>query len=302
MSSLRINIGATSTTATGPILYGTVLQRYTGARLESAHNVDAGGLVRDGRFYVAVLVTPLPDGWFHYEYAVHNRDNHGRNGTFRVPLCPSGWVRNAGFEDVDNDPSNDWTIARQGNVLTWDSPAGNAQPWNTIFNFWFDSDAAPENGAIEIVQAMPQVGAEPMLAIPSDVPTRQANAFVAAGCGALALWPNGIATLPSPQLALRLNGVASGAACGVLLSDALTLVPVPTACVFMVPDIGVALGATAVGTTATFPLPMPLDPGLEGADLFLQGVELAVGGALLDVANLSNVVQLRIGNATSGCP
>ena len=109
-------------------------------------NPDAGP--SDGRVYVAVKVTGPTNGKYHYEYAVHNRDNKGGVGVFRVPSCPSAIVSGVGFHDVDVPASaaNDWTFANNGSELTWTAPAGNSLRWNMLFNFWFDSDAAPGRG------------------------------------------------------------------------------------------------------------------------------------------------------------
>ena len=47
---------------------------------------------------------------------------------------------------------------------------------------------------------------------------------------------------------------------------------------------------------------MPNDPGLEGLDVYFQGVEAQSGGALLGLADFSNGVRVRIGNLITGCP
>src|SRR6185503_10688720 len=52
------------------LLHGTILKRWNGASVSSATNGSD-----DGRLYVAVKVTGPVDGYFHYEYAIHNRDN-----------------------------------------------------------------------------------------------------------------------------------------------------------------------------------------------------------------------------------
>ena len=78
---------------------GTILQRWPGATITSATNGTS-----DGRFYVAVKVSGPINGKYHYEYAVHNRDNKRGMGAFRLPICPTAVVSNIGFHDVDRDP------------------------------------------------------------------------------------------------------------------------------------------------------------------------------------------------------
>ncbi len=300
MSHRPLNITVGNTSSLGNRQAGTVLNRWPGARVESVANYENGVTPRDGRFYVACVVTQLADGWYHYEYAVHNRDNHGRNGQFSVPLCPNARVRDIDFKDIDLDGANEWISSVQSNRLQWDAPAGNAQPWNTVFNFWFDSDAAPGDGQIDIVQATPQINADAILSLTNDAPVVQANINVPAGCGGLDMWPNAQATIPSNP-GMVINGAANGATVGVLLSVTQNIVNFG-GCDFLLADIPFALTATAGGTgSATIVVPVNNDPGLEGARLHMQGVELAIGGSFLGVANLSNVVEMRIGNNTSGC-
>src|SRR5262249_59445848 len=70
----------------GALLHGSVLARWSGASLDSNTNS-----ADDGRVYVAVKVTgPDPsDGFYHYEYAVHHRDNARGIRAPRLPVCPA---------------------------------------------------------------------------------------------------------------------------------------------------------------------------------------------------------------------
>jgi len=134
---------------------GTVLDRWDGATVESGGNGND-----DGRFYVAVKVTPLGGGQYHYEYAVHNVDNSRAGATFEVPIDAAATATNFTFGDLDEDVNNDWTAARVNNRIVFSAPVGqNALEWNTIYNFGFDADIAPGTSFADILQARPGAGA-----------------------------------------------------------------------------------------------------------------------------------------------
>jgi hypothetical protein len=119
------------------LVEGSVLERWTGSTLTSATNGDD-----DGRIYLAVKVTDLGGGNHHYEYAMHNRDNHRGIRTFSLPVCPGSAVTNVSFRDLDDDAANDWSVSQTTTDLVF-STSNNPLRWNSLFNFSFDCDAAP---------------------------------------------------------------------------------------------------------------------------------------------------------------
>ena len=125
----------------GSATSGSVLEHWTGATTSMAGNGN-----EDGRFLVAVKVTGPVDGMWHYEYAVHNIDNHRGAASLRIPVCSTARVENVGFRDIDADALNDWTVSRTGGSLDFLASATNPIDWNTFYNFYFDSDAAPVGG------------------------------------------------------------------------------------------------------------------------------------------------------------
>ena len=144
---------------------GTVLDRWQGATVEAG-----GNGADDGRFFVAVKVTPLSGGNYHYEYAIHNVDNSRGGATFEVPIDAAATATNFTFGDLDDDASNDWTAQRVNNRIVFSAPAGqNALEWNTIYNFGFDADIAPGLSMGEIAQARPGAGADEVQ-IQTEVP------------------------------------------------------------------------------------------------------------------------------------
>lgn len=281
---------------------GTILSRWSGARLSSVANGND-----DGRFHVGVKVTgPNERGMWRYEYAVHNRDNSRGSAGFRLPICPDARVDNVTFHDIDENQLNDWSWSVQNGELAFLAPAGNALEWNTIYNFGFDCDAGPVRAAATIDQARPGPGAL-QLAVTTDTPGLAFSPFAGAGCGnpAPALWVTGappIPTLPNPSFGLMIDGCAPNAGVGLLFDTQSGAVTLPGGCVLHLANAASLPGATADGNgVAIYSIPIPADPSLEGASLFWQAVELSTGGPVLGVAELSNAVQTRLGNQTSGC-
>jgi hypothetical protein len=131
----------------------------------------------DGRFWVGTKATDNGNGTWHYEYAVHNLYSHRSGGSFTIPTAQGAQVSNVGFRDVDYhsgepwDPT-DWNIAVSGNSITWSSPEtyaenqqSNALRWGTMYNFWFDIDAAPTEGEVELGLFRPGTPTSVMVAI-----------------------------------------------------------------------------------------------------------------------------------------
>ncbi len=116
----------------------------------------------DGRFWVATKATDNGNGTWHYEYTVHNLYSHRSGGSLSIPIPRDAKVTGVGFKDVDyhsGEPwdTTDWTIAVSANSITWSSPEtyaenqqSNALRWGTMYNFWFDVDAPPVEGEIEL--------------------------------------------------------------------------------------------------------------------------------------------------------
>jgi hypothetical protein len=109
----------------------------------------------DGRIIVASKATSLGGGMYHYEYAVQNLNSARAGGSFAVHVPVGASVTNIDFHRVlyhsgevfDNTP---WTGVLSGGLVTWHSPQtyqqnvnSNALRWATLYNFRFDSNAAP---------------------------------------------------------------------------------------------------------------------------------------------------------------
>ncbi|MCI0586990.1 MAG: hypothetical protein L0323_09145 [Planctomycetes bacterium] len=297
-----------SVTSLGTLLSGSVLQRWTGASVSSNTNGTD-----DGRLFVAVKVTGPTNGLYHYEYAVHNRDNNRGTGAFRIPICPGAQVSNLGFHDVDQDAGNPWAASVVGSEIVY-STAGNPLRWNSIFNFWFDCDAAPVGSAALDLDAFDPGPGAASVAVTSTAPLGLYNVNLGPGCGnqaAPSLYATGTparATLGNASFGLQSGGNASGGAVFLVASafDGTQAVG-PGCTLHMAGGFGTGLlvlppvTANASGL-ASFPLPVPNQPAIEGAHLNFQAVEIQAGGALLGQFDLSSGLRVRIGNAVSDCP
>jgi hypothetical protein len=302
-----------SLSGSGLVVHGSVLRRWSGARVDSATN---GG--DDGRVYVAVKVSRTLAGLYHYEYAVHNRDNRRGVGAFRVPKCPSASVGNLGFGDLDDLPGNDWTASvgtSEVSFATTTNPtSSSALRWNSIFNFWFDSDAAPLDVSTRLDAFDPGPGLA-SLAVTSRGPLRLVTLFLGAGCAA-GEPPRLVASgaPPEPRLGNASFGlVSTGNAPGQPSVLCYSLEPGsfslgPRGCtVYLGPTrASVRVASTAVSDAdgrAEHPLPIPGDLALEGLRLQLQCFTRAPGqGRFLRDWNASDGIALRAGNALSDCP
>jgi hypothetical protein len=281
----------------GASAQGSVLQRWSGA------TVDLGGNgADDGRFEVAVKVTGPVRGMWHYEYAVHNFDNHRGGASLRIPLCQTARLANIGFRDIDGDSLNDWTTVRTANTLEIQAGAGNPLDWNTLYNFWFDSDAAPTTGVVEIDEARPGPGALTVV-VPARVPGLLGTEYLGAGCGSPAplAYANGSPTSPNPGYAIEFELTPFGvivAAFG-LAADNLSLGNGCTQYLDGNQLVGiVALSADASGKAIQT---VPLQAGMSPVDWYCQGFEVVgSGGPVLGFLVPSNGLRIRV--AGTGCP
>lgn len=302
--------GTTQWTLTdGPsVLPGTVLQRWSGASIDSNTNGTD-----DGRYYVGVKVTGPTNGLYHYEYAVHNRDNARGAGALRIPICQHAQVSGFGFHDVDRNAVTDWTAAKVGSEIVFQTTAANPNPlkWNSIYSFWFDTDAAPQAGSVLLDQYAVGPGAL-TVSVPSTTPSGIFNQNLGAGCATgtvPSLFATGSpnrATIGNTTLALTSRNNPASVPCGFLLSTVPGSTPVGSGCVAWTGDVGTLLGPLVAladaGGVASIPLPVPNDPSLEGMSLDFQALNIVPGGAFLGSFNLSNGLRVRIGNSITACP
>jgi hypothetical protein len=115
----------------------------------------------EGLFILAVKVTDLLNGFWHYEYAIENLNSDRSAGTFTVPLPRGAVVQNVGFHDIDYhsgeiyDPT-DWTHTVDAARLTWSTvpydvnPNANALRFGTLYNYRFDANVGPGQTIVTI--------------------------------------------------------------------------------------------------------------------------------------------------------
>lgn len=292
-----------STTTTGTASYGTILSRWPGATITYGSNGSTGtGAVTDadGRFAVAVKVSGPVNGFWHYEYAVHNIDNHRGGATFRLPMPAGARVQNIGFRDIDTNTLNDWTSSVAGGQLTWSAPVTNPHNWNTLYNFWFDSDVAPGAGNATIDEARIGPGAL-TVTVPTTVPSAQPALYLGAGCGT-----------PTSDLAINSLPAAGNA------NFALTVTTAPGAPVLLLfsggngvtnlaPGCNAYLDLLGYGTVGVYladnqgvaTAPIPVNPLQLPANLTFQGAPLLANPPLFGLVGLTNGLEVRF--ACAGC-
>ena len=296
-----------SFTRVGNVKYGTVLHRWAGASVTSGVNDDGSGAT-DGRVYVAVKVTGPDHGLYHYEYAVHNRDNQRGVGSFRIPVCSGARVFDMGFSDIDADPANDWTTTMDASGVAF-STLSDPLRWNTIYNFWFDSDAAPVAADIEL-EAFDPAAASSTFGFSAMSPGALHNVYLGPGCS------NGV---PSELYA---TGSPAQALLG---NDAFALESINN-----VPGMpNLLLGSFSSGTTGFFgctlwfsglglpfssvnadpngvayhAVPIPSAPAIEGLRVRFQSLGVNPGqGALFGIFDLSSGLEVRVGDTIPDCP
>jgi len=291
---------------TGVLVHGSILQRWVGASVSSATNGSD-----DGRLYVAVKVTGPDDGFYHYEYAVHNRDNARGVGALRIPVCPQARVRNIGFGDIDQDLNNQWTAAQAGSEIVYTS-ASNPLKWNSFFNFWFDSDAAPLTGALNLDQDAPGPGLA-SVSVTSSAPLGLFNIYLGPGCSfgtpptlhAIGTPPQ--ATLGNSTFGLRSTGNAGMQPSYLFYSVVAGSRPVGLCTTYLGPTANdTKFRGTAFSDAsgmAIHPISIPNRISVEGLDVHFQAVAYNPGnGRLFRDFDLSDGLVVRIGSALAGCP
>jgi hypothetical protein len=109
------------------------------------------------RFEVARKVTEPVPGQFHYEYVIRNMNSDRAARRFLIQFDGPVTFSNVGFKDIDHHSGEpydgtDWTVdvGTPVDTIAWSGgdfavdPDGNALRWGTMYNFWFDANAGPD--------------------------------------------------------------------------------------------------------------------------------------------------------------
>jgi len=110
----------------------------------------------EGLIIVASKATDLGNGFWHYEYAVHNLNSDRSIQSFEVPVGAGVGVFNIGFNDPEwhsGEPydNTDWVGVRTATTVRWDcdsfavNPNASALRWGTMGTFRFDANFGPED-------------------------------------------------------------------------------------------------------------------------------------------------------------
>ncbi len=293
--------GAYTTTTPGTATLGTILTRWPGATLGEGTN---GGtfthLDADGRFQVAVKVTGPVNGFWHYEYAVLNIDNNRGGASFKLPVCPTGRVQNIGFRDIDQNALNNWSANVAGGFITWSDTNNNPHNWNTVYNFYFDSDVGPTSGTAVIDQSRVGPGAL-SVSVPTTVPTLQHAVYLGAGCGAPAtnLFANGAATAGNGAFALHITSDPNTFML-MVFSTTSGVTPLAPGCDAYVDMLTYSVvDAYLTNGAGLAVVPAPLAPGITPLDLTFQAASFIPAPPVLGLFGLSNGLTVRV--AATGC-
>ena len=288
----------------GAMVQGPILSRWSGATVTSNTNG-----ADDGRYYIGVKVTGPTNGKYHYEYSVHNRDNKRGMGAFHIPVCPDAQASGFGFKDVDTNPVNQWTAAKLGSEVVFTVSGTNALRWNSIYNFWFDCDAAPVGGPALLDQFDLGQGALTM-SVNTTTPGGLYNQVLGAGCGvnAPALFAVGSpnrATIGNATFGVTSRSNPASVPCGFLISFADGITSVGGCDVYTADTsslLGPLMAFSDASGIATLSLSIPNIVDFEGMHIDMQAINIATGGALLGNFNLSNGLRIRVGNLVTNCP
>src|SRR6185503_8063709 len=289
---------------TSVLLEGSILQQWPDASVSS--NTDG---TKDGRVYAAVKVSGPVEGFYRYEYALHNRDHARGVGTLRIPLCFGARVRAVGFRDIDQDPGNDWAVNVKKSEVEF-ATAGAPLEWNSVYNFWFESDAAPGQVDLELRPSRARLD-EIGFFVPSQAPTALYNVYLGPGCALgtpPTLYP--IGTPARAQLGNQTFGLASSGN-QPLAPNFLVLGTKSGTRDFLGCTLWTGAGLTKLVSVvlcdangvATHPGPIPNNVALEGRVIRFQAVGLDRGnGRLFSDFERSDGILVRVGSAIPDCP
>ena len=150
----------------GTVQQAAAIRVWPGAKFTTLDTVEAEAQGRryTSRITVASRVTPLAGNRFRYDYAVHNQNSERGIGSFSIDVG-AAQITGVGFKAVrshgepwSNDP---WASGAQGGKVTWSTtafaqnPNANAIRWGTMYNFWFESNVGPADGAASLGRFKP---------------------------------------------------------------------------------------------------------------------------------------------------
>ncbi len=147
---------------------------------DAAVEIETIDVVGDGRFFVGYRVYDNGDGTWDYEYAVKNFNSNRNGGSFSVALPPGATITNVGHHNIPHHSGEPfdtapWTHTVLADEIVWETdtfeknPNANALRWNTMFNFRFTADSAPESGIATIGLFRP--GGAPTASVSVVVPS-----------------------------------------------------------------------------------------------------------------------------------
>ena len=101
-----------------------------------------------GHLRLLVRVTETAPGRYRYNYALQNYDFERGVDRLHIPLTSHARVFDSHFGGGPH--SDDWSLQNEADGVSFIPPAGQAQPWFTLYNFEIETDAPPVQSRLSI--------------------------------------------------------------------------------------------------------------------------------------------------------
>lgn len=140
----------------------------------------------EGDVIVAVKVTDLGGGMYRYDYALYNHDLDRQVREFSVPVPAGATVQNMEFRDIDNNANNQWTASFSDEKVqfttgVFGSSTANPLKYSSVFNFRFDTNAAPSSGKVKMGLFKPGSSTELLAGVKAPLFLQPATSFQLVG-------------------------------------------------------------------------------------------------------------------------
>lgn len=180
----------------------------------------------EGDVIVAVKVTDLGAGMYRYDYALYNHDLDRQVREFSIPVPAGAIVQNMEFRDIDSNATNQWAATYadekvQFSTGVFGSSTANPLKYSSVFNFRFDTNAAPSQGTVKLGLFKPGSSADLLAAVKAPLFLKAPDEFNADNGALLA---GSLASLTgSDNDRLKLAPTSSGSRDGSGINGFLTL-------------------------------------------------------------------------------
>lgn len=152
----------------GGFVNGPVIDAWVSPGTQSSNEASVRISHAEGHATFAAKVIDLGGGLYRYHYALDNYDVDARLASYRFSLNAADSLTDFVFSDADNDDANNWTISRNGDLVTVQNN-GREQDWGELNSFSFTTSAAPMTAGFSAQMAQPS-GNQNYLSVALPVP------------------------------------------------------------------------------------------------------------------------------------